>query len=89
MMDQRFERKLETEQAGERLDVFVSQWIPDVTRSRVQTLLAEGMILVDGGAVAALPEGTEIQVKKAPFTADFPVKESAGFLARVRNKLNG
>lgn len=65
MMDQRFERKLETEQAGERLDVFVSQWIPDVTRSRVQTLLAEGMILVDGKVVKAgykLKAGNLVQV---------------------------
>ena len=65
MMDQRFERKLETEQAGEWLDVFVSQWIPDVTRSRVQTLLAEGMILVDGKVVKAgykLKAGNLVQV---------------------------
>lgn len=49
----------------------------------------KGTILVDGGVVDTLPEGAVIRVKKAPFTADFPVKESAGFLARVRNKLNG
>lgn len=49
----------------------------------------KGTVLVDGGAVDTLLEDGVIRVKKAPFTADFPVKESAGFLARVRNKLNG
>lgn len=47
------------------------------------------IVLTDGGAVTQLAENAEIFIKKAPFTADFPVKESAAFLARVRNKLNG
>ncbi len=47
----------------------------------------KAMLLVDGGAVTTLNDDTEIYIKKAPFTANFPVKESAGFLARVRNKL--
>lgn len=47
------------------------------------------IVLTDGGAVTQLAENAEILIKKAPFTADFPVKESAAFLARVRNKLNG
>jgi len=45
------------------------------------------MILADGGVVAALPEGAKLTIKKAPFTADFPVKDDADFFARVRNKL--
>ncbi len=49
----------------------------------------KSIVLADGGVIAALPEGREIRIKKAPFTADFPVKENSGFLARVRNKLNG
>ncbi len=52
-MEQNFERVTLSEEAGERLDVFVSQWLPDVTRSRVQNLLADGMILVDGKKVKA------------------------------------
>ena len=52
-MDQSFERRLAADEAGERLDVFVSRWLPDVTRSRVQNLLSEGMILVDGKTVKA------------------------------------
>ena len=64
-MDQSFERRLEAAEAGERLDVFVSQWLPDVTRSRVQNLLAEGLILVDGKTVKAgykLKAGNVVQV---------------------------
>ena len=88
-MDQRFERKLETEQAGERLDVFVSQWIPDVTRSRVQTLLAEGMILVDGKVVKAgyklkagnlvqvnLPQPKELSAEPEPMDLEILYKDS-------------
>ncbi len=47
------------------------------------------MVLADGGVVAALPQGAEMKIRKAPFTADFPVKDNADFLERVRNKLNG
>ena len=46
-------------------------------------------VLLDGKVVASLPEGGEIQVKKAPFTADFPVQQGADFFARIKNKLNG
>ncbi|MBQ7323509.1 MAG: NAD(+)/NADH kinase [Clostridia bacterium] len=48
-----------------------------------------GIILLDGKVVASLPEGGEIQVKKAPFTANFPVQEGSDFFARIKNKLNG
>ncbi len=64
-MDQSFERRLEAAEAGERLDVFVSRWLPNVTRSRVQNLLTEGLILVDGKTVKAgykLKTGNLIQV---------------------------
>ena len=64
-MDQNFERRIEAEYAGERLDVFVSQWLPDITRSRVQNLLSDGMILVDGKTVKAgfkLKVGNLVQV---------------------------
>ncbi len=49
----------------------------------------KAIVLADGGAVYALPEGGKMRIKKAPFTADFPVKENSDFFARVRNKLNG
>ena len=47
------------------------------------------VLIADGTVVATLPEDTEILVKKAEFTADFPVKENSDFFAKVRNKLNG
>ncbi len=49
----------------------------------------KAIVLTDGGVVYALPEGGEMRIRKAPFTADFPVKENSDFFARVRNKLNG
>ena len=49
----------------------------------------KSIVLTDGGVVAALPEGAEIHIAKAPFTADFPVMKNSDFFARVRNKLNG
>lgn len=47
------------------------------------------IVLVDGNVAATLPGNAEIHIKKAPFTADFPVKDNSDFFARVRNKLNG
>lgn len=54
----------------------------------IRVARGKGMVLTDGGAVAQLPEFGEIYIKKAPFTADFPVKDEAAFLAKVCNKLN-
>ena len=53
IMEQKFEKIVLDTEIGERLDVYVSQWLPDVTRSRVQNLLADGYILVDGEKVKA------------------------------------
>ena len=47
----------------------------------------KAIVLSDGKVIAALPENGEIHIKKAPFTADFPVKDGSDFFARVRNKL--
>ena len=55
----------------------------------VRILKGKAIIQADGRTVAALPEGTELRIKKAPFTADFPAKENSDFFARIRNKLNG
>ena len=49
----------------------------------------KAILSADGYAAALLPETAEITVKKAPFTADFPVREHSDFFAKVRNKLNG
>ena len=45
------------------------------------------IVSMDGKAISVLSENAEIQVKKSPFTADFPVKEGTTFLDRVKNKL--
>lgn len=55
----------------------------------IKSLLGNAVVLADGKVVASLNENQELYVKKAPFTADFPVRESSDFFAKVRNKLNG
>lgn len=61
----------------------------DTDEFTIKNAKGRSIILADGGVVAALPDGAEIHIKKAPFTADFPVKEGSDFFAKVRNKLNG
>ena len=61
----------------------------DSDEFNIRVTRGKGMVLTDGGAVAQLPEAGEVFIKKAPFTADFPIKDEAAFLGRVRNKLNG
>ncbi len=48
----------------------------------------QAIIQIDGVTLTTFPEGTEMKIKKAPFTADFPVRNNSDFFARVRNKLN-
>ena len=40
------------EQAGQRLDAFLAQALPELTRSAAQRLIAEGLVTVDGKAPA-------------------------------------
>lgn len=61
----------------------------DTDEFKITVVKGKSIVLADGGVIASLPEGAEICIKKAPFTADFPVKENSDFFARVRNKLNG
>ncbi len=48
----------------------------------------KALLLIDGLTVAHLPENTQIKIKKAPFTADFPKRADTDFFERVRNKLS-
>ena len=48
----------------------------------------KALLLIDGQAVAILDEDEQIYAKKAPFTADFPVRNGEGFFNKVRNKLS-
>ncbi len=88
-MEQNFERRIDAAEAGERLDVFVSQWLPDVTRSRVQNLLGEGLILVDDKKVKAgyklkagslvrvtLPELKELSAEPEPMDLQIIYEDS-------------
>ena len=61
----------------------------DDTEFLIKIRKGKAIILSDGRVVAALPENEVIRIKKAPFTADFPVKEGSDFFARIKNKLNG
>ena len=61
----------------------------DNTCFSVKSLKGKAILQIDGRTVTALPEGAEITIEKAPFTADFPVRENSDFFARVKNKLNG
>ena len=45
-------------------------------------------ISCDGSTIAVLSEDAQITIKKAPFTANFPIRESSDFFAKVRNKLS-
>lgn len=45
--------EVETAAAGERLDAWLARRLPDLSRSRVQALLGEGAIQVDGRAARA------------------------------------
>ena len=57
------------------------QFILRITRGRATLSL-------DGRALIVIGENMQIQVKKAPFTADFPVKGNTDFFEKVNNKLN-
>ncbi|MBQ7948930.1 MAG: NAD(+)/NADH kinase [Clostridia bacterium] len=59
----------------------------DTDEFTIRIQKGKSIILSDGKVVAALPENGEVHIKKAPFTADFPVKDGSDFFARVRNKL--
>ena len=59
----------------------------DTNEFTIRIKKGKSIILSDGRVIAALPENGEIHIKKAPFTADFPVKDESDFFARVRNKL--
>lgn len=71
-----FDRVVETERSGERLDVFASE-MADITRSRAGALIKEGRVLVDGAAQTKagfkLKPGMKVQVEipeAAPSTVE-------------------
>jgi NAD+ kinase len=60
----------------------------DTDEFAIRIVKGQAIIQIDGLTLNAFPEGTEMRIKKAPFTADFPVKETSGFFDRVKKKLN-
>src|SRR5258708_14641297 len=58
--------------AGQRLDQYLVSKLPEVSRARVQQLIAKGAVLVGGGAARAslrLKGGEEITVTGPPHAA--------------------
>ena len=60
----------------------------DTEEFAIKITRGKAILSADGLAVAGLPEDAVIFIKKAPFTADFPMRENTDFFAKVRNKLN-
>lgn len=68
-MEQIFEQVISSEEAGDRLDVSVSRFLPELTRSRVQNLLADGKIQVNNEKVKAgykLRQGDRVRICLPP-----------------------
>jgi probable inorganic polyphosphate/ATP-NAD kinase len=61
---------------------------PDTDVFEVMAVRKGIMLLVDGKQAGPIQEGTEIIVRKAPFTADFPVRDDSCFFRKIRTKLN-
>ena len=45
------------EEEKQRLDLYLSGYLPDLSRSRIQQLIQEGAVRIDGGAVKVLGGG--------------------------------
>ena len=74
----RLERTIPAEAAGERLDVWLAGVLPDFSRARIQALMREGNVTIDGRAVRAsdrLREGQIIIVRVPPPTPAIPQPE--------------
>ena len=54
----------------------------------VKIVRGQAILLADGLALAGLPETLELKIRKAPFTADFPVRDGSDFFAKIKNKLS-
>lgn len=60
----------------------------DTEEIAVKITRGKAIVLIDGSPLSGLPEGSVVFLRKAPFTADFPVRKQSEFFAKVRNKLN-
>lgn len=60
------------ENAGQRLDVFLAAQLPEISRARVQQLIAEGSVMLNGAAAKAsarLRGGESIAILQSPHAA--------------------
>ena len=53
----------------------------------IKSVKGKAVVLLDGKALTELNENVEVKIRKAPFTANFPVKKVSTFLEKIRNKL--
>ena len=60
----------------------------DTEEFALRIMRGKAILSTDGLSLCALPENATVFVRKAPFTADFPVRDNSDFFAKVRNKLN-
>ena len=60
----------------------------DEEEFKAEILRGVSLVIVDGKVVDVLRAGEVVTVKKAQFTADFPMNENALFLQKIKNKLN-
>ena len=61
---------------------------PDTDSFAIEVEKGTALVLVDGKTVAPLFRGQQISIKKAPFTAEFPLRDGFDFMGKIRNKLN-
>ena len=61
---------------------------PDTDCFSVTVEKGNALVLIDGKTVAPLYAKQDITIKKAPFTADFPLCDGFDFMGKIRNKLN-
>jgi 23S rRNA pseudouridine1911/1915/1917 synthase len=65
--------RIDAEDAGARLDVYLSRRLPSLSRSRIQRLIKDGAVLLNGRPArphAALGEGDEVEAALPPPAAE-------------------
>jgi 23S rRNA pseudouridine1911/1915/1917 synthase len=68
-LSERIEIVVPAEQAGARLDRFLAQELAEISRTRIQELMEEGRVLVDGAAMKPshkVDEGATIVIDIPP-----------------------
>lgn len=61
--------------------------VPDACEMNLKIGCSSAAVLVDGRLVGRMNDGDEVSVKKAPFSAVFPVRSGRGFYDKVCKKL--